>query len=382
MSDYIELHVCTQPEIALEVREEIVSGGGGITPSGTKTINVTSNGTTTEDVTTYASAQIVANVPNTYAAGDEGKVVENGALVSQGSAEYTSNGTYDTTKISSVEVSVSGSSPSGTKEISISQNGTTTENVAAYASAEITVNVPNTYSAGDEGKVVSSGALVSQTSATYTTNNTYDTTLVNSVTVNVSGGTDYGPLIDGSISGAFESDVTSIVQYGLYDRDNITSIKMLNLGSSATYAFGGCGNLETIVIPSCKNLSSNVCRDCPKLTAVEFYGSMTNASQQIIGASAFSGDTVLKMVVIRATSVTGIMLYNTNAFNSSPFASSGSGGTLYVPNSLISTYQSASNWSTILGYANNQIKSIESTHTDPTAPIDLTLYHVDGSPIS
>ena len=57
-----------------------------------------------------------------------------------------------------------GPGPSGTKEISITQNGTTTENVSAYASAEITANVPNSYAAGDEGKVVSNGALVSQSS--------------------------------------------------------------------------------------------------------------------------------------------------------------------------------------------------------------------------
>ena len=46
----------------------------------------------------------------------------------------------------------------------------------------------NSYADGDEGKVVSNGVLVSQTSATYTSNNTYDTTLVSSVTVNVAGG--------------------------------------------------------------------------------------------------------------------------------------------------------------------------------------------------
>ena len=81
-----------------------------------------------------------------------------------------------------------GVTPTGTKQISISSNGTTTEDVTNYANAEITVAVPNSYSVGDEGKVVSNGALVSQSSATYTTNNTYDTTLINSVTVNVSGG--------------------------------------------------------------------------------------------------------------------------------------------------------------------------------------------------
>lgn len=36
--------------------------GGGITPTGTKQISITSNGTTTEDVTNYASAEITVNV--------------------------------------------------------------------------------------------------------------------------------------------------------------------------------------------------------------------------------------------------------------------------------------------------------------------------------
>lgn len=77
-------------------------------PSGTKNISITANGTTTEDVTNYASAQITANVPNTYAAADEGKVVSNGALVAQGSDTVTQNDTYDTTLISSLTVNVSG----------------------------------------------------------------------------------------------------------------------------------------------------------------------------------------------------------------------------------------------------------------------------------
>ena len=41
-----------------------ISGGGGITPTGTKEITITSNGTTTEDVTNYANAQITVNVPS------------------------------------------------------------------------------------------------------------------------------------------------------------------------------------------------------------------------------------------------------------------------------------------------------------------------------
>lgn len=128
-----------------------------IRPTGTK--QITGNGTA--DVKNYESANV--NVPNTYDAGDEGKVVQNGALVSQSSQNINSNGTYDTT----------------------------TKNQAV-------VSVPNTYTAGDEGKVVNNGALVAQTSDTCTSNGVVDTTLINSLDVNVSGGQSVTLLASGS----------------------------------------------------------------------------------------------------------------------------------------------------------------------------------------
>lgn len=130
---------------SLEFPDDFVTGIGnisGTTPTGEKTINVSANGTTTTDVTQYATAKVVADVPNTYAAGDEGKVVSSGALVAQTSSSTTINGTFDTTLINSMTVNVSGGvTPTGTKQISITQNGTTTEDVTNYASAEISVNV-------------------------------------------------------------------------------------------------------------------------------------------------------------------------------------------------------------------------------------------------
>ena len=75
---------------------------GGITPSGT--VNITQNGTV--DVTQYASAAVA--VPNSYGAGDEGKVVSNGALVAQSSGSTAQNGTFNTTLINSFTVNVSG----------------------------------------------------------------------------------------------------------------------------------------------------------------------------------------------------------------------------------------------------------------------------------
>lgn len=43
---------------------QVPDGGGGVTPTGTKQISITANGTTTEDVTNYASAEITVNVPS------------------------------------------------------------------------------------------------------------------------------------------------------------------------------------------------------------------------------------------------------------------------------------------------------------------------------
>ncbi len=66
-------------------------------------------------------------------------------------------------------------------------NGTYTPSGDKNGFSSVTVNVANSYAQSDEGKVVSNGSLVSQTSTTKTENGTYDTTLINSVTVNVAG---------------------------------------------------------------------------------------------------------------------------------------------------------------------------------------------------
>lgn len=113
-----------------------------------------------------------------------------GSSVTVESLSVTANGTYTAPTgkaYSPVDVSVSGSAT--LIEKNISANGTyNASSDSADGYSKVVVSVANSYSAGDEGKVVKNGALASQGSATYTSNNTYDTTDISSVTVNVSGG--------------------------------------------------------------------------------------------------------------------------------------------------------------------------------------------------
>lgn len=163
-----------------------------------------------------------------------------------------------------------------------------------------------------------------------------------------------------------------------------TSLKSVSFNaltdiSGTDYMFRNCTNLESVSLPVLTNLgqAGSYFEGCSKLTNVDLKTVTTGyigsnmfknctllafadlgAPSARINANAFNGCSSLKTIVIRkADSV--LPLYNINAFENSPFASGGTGGTLYVPQSLISSYQSASNWSTILGYENNSIEAIE-----------------------
>lgn len=98
------------------------------------------------------------------------------------------------------------------KQLNVSSNNTYTA-PSGKAYSPVVVDVPNTYAVGDEGKVVSNGALVSQTSDTATQNGTVDTTLINSLTVNVSGGGGVTNIKTGTFT-AVEGAADNIVDTG------------------------------------------------------------------------------------------------------------------------------------------------------------------------
>lgn len=186
--------------------------------------SVTANGTynpASDSADGYSG--VTVNVPNTYTASDEGKVVSSGNLVSQSSKSITQNGTHDTTMNNSVSVDVPNTytaSDNGKVVVNQALTAQTSKSISTNGTHDTTANnsvvvdVPNSYAAADEGKVVSSGELVAQTSRNVTQNGTYDTTENNEVVVNVSGG---GGLSDAFMSLDFTNESFSYgnVAYGL-----------------------------------------------------------------------------------------------------------------------------------------------------------------------
>ena len=101
-------------------------------PAGEKVIDIVANGTHTEDIKKFATAKINVNVPST-------------GITPQGTKTITENGTHDVTQFAQAKVEVPvGVNPSGTKEISVTQNGEVTEDVTNFKNVHIVTNVPST----------------------------------------------------------------------------------------------------------------------------------------------------------------------------------------------------------------------------------------------
>ena len=155
-----------------------------------------------------------------------------------------------------------------------------------------------------------------------------------------------------------DSGVTSI---GTYAFNNCKSLTTCIIGNGVTginnYAFYGCSGLTSINLPSgLTNIGSHTFRLCGGLTSVDIPNSVTSIGSSTfrqctnlrsvtigngvtsIGSYVFRDCTSLQSVTIKAT--TPPTLSNANSFNNT------NNCPIYVPASSVSTYKSASNWST------------------------------------
>ena len=189
------------------------------------------------------------------------------------------------------------------------------------------------------------------------------------------------------------SGITNIENYAFY---SCTNLALTSLPSSLTYvgnyAFRNCTGLTSI---TCDGIITTFAQNAfigdsthhMQLTSARFpnmaltsnlsnvFGSSTaaNACQELeicdigittgIASSAFANCYKLQTLILRKTTV--CTLANTSAFTNTPLSGYNSlTATVYVPQDLISSYQSASNWSTLYAAGNVTFSKIEGSIYD------------------
>lgn len=234
--------------------------------------------------------------------------------------------------------------------------------------------------------------------------------------------TTYGPgrfeaIINRTIT-EIESNVKMVGQYAFANCTQLTSAKFPRAISIENCAFQGCTNLKAIIIPKCElvkanatNLCSNVISlDAKNVVTVEMMGLksisvpiivlplLTTANSSAFESNkaltvldvgnlkafnnyCFNGNTALNTLILRKSD-TITALNNVTAFQNTPFASGGTGGTIYIPKVLYDhlgdgtslDYKAASNWSTIDGYGTITWAQIEGSQYEN--------YYADGTQIT
>ena len=136
-----------------------------------------------------------------------------------------------------------------------------------------------------------------------------------------------------------------------------TSLKRVSLPimtgwySAAGGWFSGCSSLTDVDVPELTAVAAQLFTGCTALKKLDL------PKVNSLGASCFQGCTALTALILRNNAV--VTLANINAFTNTPFASGGTGGTVYVPAALIESYQTATNWSTLYAAETCNFAAIE-----------------------
>lgn len=152
-------------------------------------------------------------------------------------------------------------------------------------------------------------------------------------------------------------NITEIPNYCFSDCTNLTSIETPNVRKVYSHAFANTG-IITLVFPHHDFVtSSSAFQDMHQLKTVDI-------PSTLLSGYLFRNCRNLETLILRSTTV---VIVSASAFTGTPFASGGSGGTAYVPNSLLSDYQTA--W---LDY---------SVTFQPIEGSPYEHYYADGTPV-
>lgn len=161
--------------------------------------------------------------------------------------------------------------------------------------------------------------------------------------------------LSGNVVTELSYDGNSLQKYALYSQSALTSLSLPNVQAIGDYALASLSAYTgAIVIPKATTINASAFHST-KMSSLDIRGTS-------IAGAAFYSCSNLTVVVLRNTSL--VTLASGNAFTGTWFASDDASKptTLYVPSALISAYQSATNWSTVLARAGKSIVAIEGSY--------------------
>jgi Leucine-rich repeat (LRR) protein len=178
---------------------------------------------------------------------------------------------------------------------------------------------------------------------------------------------EYNRFIDIIEGTSFINDrITTVKDRLFYYCTSLTTVDLPECTSIGDSAFSNCTSLTTVDLPKCTTLKHSAFSNCTSLTTVDLpkcttleYGAFGNCTSlttvdlpkcTTLKHSAFSNCTSLTTIILSNNQVT--TLSDISVFTDSSIANGT--GYIYVPDNLVDSYKTATNWST---YA-NQIKPL------------------------
>lgn len=144
---------------------------------------------------------------------------------------------------------------------------------------------------------------------------------------------------DSTLTTFYEDSLSSTNLYAFRNLTGLTTVNLSNTTTLGDSCFYGCSALTDFIAPKLTAIGQYSFQNCTSLTTLDHVGSENTSSNIVSFNNGFASGSHLTHLIIR-NSVKASM--NSNTFNGCPIGLGN--GAIYVPEDLLSSYKSDSNW--------------------------------------
>lgn len=157
-------------------------------------------------------------------------------------------------------------------------------------------------------------------------------------------------MLNGQIQEITNSNVTSLRGNAFASCYGLKKVAFPNVITVNGAAFQNCVALSDFYLPKVETTGNNTFQGCAMVK-------LDLPSAKHIGHNSFQSCKNLEVLILRNSELCSIG--SPEVFTRTPFASDGTGGTVYVPSALIAQYQTETNWSTLYAAGTCNFVAIE-----------------------